>query len=207
MTRIIAGVARGRRLSVPGRGTRPTADRVRESLFSSLDSELSAAGIPWNSVAVLDLYAGSGALGLEALSRGARAAWLVEGDRSAMKTLRSNCEAVGMPGALALGRRVEALAGEPPTASGANLVFADPPYDVPAPQVAQELQRLAGLGWIADDARVVVERPTRDGQTPLPESWGSDRERTFGDTRLWYGRARPHGDHVDDPDPAREEAP
>ena len=98
MTRIIGGRARGRRLTVPARGTRPTSDRVRESLFSSVDADLRSDGTDWGQVVVLDLYAGTGALGLEALSRGASAAHLVESDRVAARSLRENCLAVGLPG-------------------------------------------------------------------------------------------------------------
>lgn len=189
MTRIIGGAARGRRLAVPSRGTRPTSDRVRESLFSSLDSDLHADSDEWGDVVVLDLFAGSGALGLEALSRGARAAHLVESDRAAARTLRENVAAVGLPGAQVLVRRVESLPSVEPPMPGASLVLVDPPYDVGASSVSGLLDRLAGTGWIREGARIVVERPSRDPEDPLPPGWASVPRRRFGDTCLWYGRA------------------
>ena len=111
VTRIIAGAARGRRLAVPGSGTRPTSDRVREALFSALESEWVARGITWPEVTVLDLFAGTGALGLEALSRGATRAQLVERARPAARTLAANVAAVGCPGAEVVTRDVAQLAG------------------------------------------------------------------------------------------------
>ena len=188
MTRVIGGLARGRRLAVPVRGTRPTSDRVRESMFSSLDADLVAGGSAWADVVALDLYAGSGALGLEALSRGARAAYLVESDRAAARTLTANAEAVGLPGAQVLVRRAEALASAPAPDPGASLVLLDPPYDVDAAAIRALLGRLAASGWIVDGARVVVERPSRDAEDPLPAGWASSPRRRFGDTCLWYGR-------------------
>lgn len=189
MTRIIAGVARGRRLAVPGSGTRPTADRVREALFSTLESEWSARQVDWSQVTVLDLFAGTGALGLEALSRGAVRAHLVERSRSAARTLSSNAEAVGCPGAEIVIRDAAGLAGLPAPQPPARLVFADPPYDWPAAGLARLLDRLHRAGWIADDAVVVVERPARDPGSPFPAGWPEPRRRPYGDTVLWYGRA------------------
>lgn len=186
--RIIAGAARGRRLAVPPAGTRPTSDRVRESLFSSLDSALAADGVPWSALRVLDLYAGSGALGLEALSRGAAAVLLVESDRRAGAVAADNVRAVGLPGAEVLVRDVRRLAAAPPSGPPFGLVLADPPYDLPAAGVADALAALAAAGWIADGAIVVVERYAREDDSPLPGGWDAGRTRDFGDTRLWYGR-------------------
>lgn len=197
MTRIIAGSARGRRIAVPARGTRPTSDRVRESLFSSLDAELLAEATPWGAVIVLDLYAGSGALGLEALSRGARSAVLVEADRAAARVVRANCVDLGLPGAEVLHRRVESLSDGSLPPAAATLVFVDPPYERPAGEIAGHLEVLQGAGWIAPGARVVVERPTRDAESPLPPGWIMDRQRRFGDSCLWYGRAGSPGEEAD----------
>ncbi len=188
MTRIIAGQARGRRLDVPGAGTRPTSDRVRESLFSSLTSDLSASGTSWSDLVVLDLYAGSGALGLEALSRGASAAYLVESGREALQVLRRNCSTVGLEGARVVGRRVEQLAGTTAPDPAPSLVMADPPYDLESERLSRILGRLAEQGWIASGARVVVERSTRDDRVPMPETWVTGSRRRFGETSLWYGR-------------------
>lgn len=189
MTRIVAGVAGGRRLAVPPAGTRPTSDRVREALFSALDSEWRAAGRSWSTIAVLDLYAGSGALGLEALSRGAAQAVLVERSRSAARVLQANVATVGCPGAVVLVRDVGQLAATPPPGEPARLVLADPPYDVRAADVARLLAGLLEAGWIAHDAVVVVERPARDGASPLPDGWEETRRRSYGDSALWYGRS------------------
>lgn len=197
MTRIIAGRARGRRLDVPARGTRPTSDRVRESLFSSLDAELLGGSETWSTTTVLDLFAGSGALGLEALSRGARSAVLVESDRGAARVLRENCAVVGLPGADVLARRVESLASGTPVSDAASLVLVDPPYDRPAGEIARVLGDLLASGWIGHGARVVVERPTRDEASPLPVGWTMDRQRRFGDSCLWYGRAVSRDEEAD----------
>jgi 16S rRNA (guanine966-N2)-methyltransferase len=188
MTRIIAGAARGRRLAVPTAGTRPTSDRVREALFSALDSELLGRGSAWADLVVLDLYAGTGALGLEALSRGARAAVLVERNRAAARTLAANVETVGCAGAHVLVRDVAHLAATAPEWGPAALVLVDPPYDVAAADLRRSLEALLAAGWIADDAEIVVERPTRDPQSPLPTDWIEVRRRPYGDTVLWYGR-------------------
>lgn len=189
MTRIVAGTARGRRLAVPPHGTRPTSDRVREALFSSLDSELRDAGLAWSQVAVLDLYAGSGALGLEALSRSARSATLVERSRATARVLTANVDAVGCPGATVLIRDVGQLASTVPPGDPADLVMADPPYEVAAADLRAILSALRARQWIAPDAIVVVERPTRDKASPLPEDWPEPRRRAYGDTALWYGRS------------------
>jgi 16S rRNA (guanine966-N2)-methyltransferase len=193
MTRIIAGTARGRRLAVPPSGTRPTSDRVREAVFSSVDSELLARGLAWPKVRVLDLYAGTGALGLEALSRGAREAILVERSRSAGRILMANVAAVGCPGAQVLVRDVMHLA-EMPAPGAADLVFADPPYDVAAGDLRILLALLLRSDWIADGALVVVERPARVRESPCPSDWDEPRRRAYGDTALWYGRAVSVGD-------------
>ena len=172
MTRIIAGAARGRRLAVPAKGTRPTSDRVRESLFSVLDSALLAGDRGWQDISVLDLYAGSGALGLEALSRGARSVVLVEKSAAAVRVLDARSPA-----------RVVAMS------SAADLVLIDPPYEVPADDIATTLAGLLASGWIRHGADVVVERSARDVDSPLPVDWEEPRRREYGDTALWYGRA------------------
>lgn len=180
MTRIIAGVAGGRRLAVPPKGTRPTTDRVREALFSRLDARLD-----WSGLAVLDLYAGSGALGLEALSRGAAQVVLVEQHAAACEVIRRNVAAVGLPGSTVLQIDAAHLVTRAPVPC--DLVLADPPYDVPADAVAHLFERLAGVGWLAGDAEVVVERPTRDESDPLPPGW-SYLHKAYGETCLWYGQ-------------------
>jgi 16S rRNA (guanine966-N2)-methyltransferase len=187
MTRIIAGSARGRRLAVPPAGTRPTSDRVREALFSSVESEWLSRDVAWGQARVLDLYAGTGALGLEALSRGARSAILVEKSRPAARTLAANLAAIGAQGGVVVVQDVRQFATSP-VQEPVNLCLVDPPYDVPADVVSGLLTDLATAGWLAPDALVVVERASRDASSPFPATWDEGRRRPYGDTVLWYGR-------------------
>ena len=178
MTRVIAGSARGRRLAVPaGTGTRPTSDRAREGLFSSLLSLLDLDG-----ARVLDLYAGSGALGLEALSRGAASATLVEDDPDALAVLQDNVERLMLPGAHVVGVAAERwLAGAPEPRY--DLALLDPPYDLDVVPVLELL-----LPWLADDAVVAVERATRSAALDWPPGFAAVRDRRYGAATLWYGR-------------------
>lgn len=174
--RIIAGTAKGRRIEAPpGDDVRPTADRVREALFSSLQPLLPDAH-------VLDLYAGSGALGLEAASRGAVAVTLVERDRRTLTVLRGNVEAVALPGVVVVPGPVDAslaagLPGEP-----FDLVLADPPYRTPAEEVDAVLKAL--LPHLAPAAVVVVERDRRDPAPTWPEGLEARDPRRYGNTVL-----------------------
>ena len=186
MTRVIGGTAGGRRLAVPrGTSTRPTSDRAREGLFSSVQSELgSLAG-----KRVLDLYAGSGAVGLEALSRGAGHVLLVESDARTAAVIKANVAAIGIAGATVVTDRAERLLGRPPGATPADrydLVFADPPYAVTAEAVTRVLTLLAG-GWLADGALVVVERATRSGVMEWPPGYLPGKSRRYGEATFWYG--------------------
>ena len=184
MTRVIAGAAGGRRLAVPpGTSTRPTSDRAREGLFASVLSELGSL----DGKRVLDLYAGSGAVGLEALSRGAAHVLLVESDARAAAVIKANIAAVGLAGATVATDRAERLLTRPPV--GANrydLVFADPPYAVTAAAVSRVLTLLAD-GWLAQDALVVVERATRSGPLEWPPGYLSGKSRRYGEATFWYG--------------------
>ncbi len=183
MTRIVAGTARGRRLSVPPKGTRPTSDRVREALFSALDADPGLTG-----TAVLDLCAGSGALGLEALSRGAEHALLVESDRRAAAVLRRNVADLGLPGAVVRAAPAATVLGAPADRAY-DVVLVDPPYDLPAAEVAGWLAAAGRNGWLAGDAVVVVERAARAGAFPWPEPLHPVRERRYGDTVLHVARS------------------
>ncbi|MDI1290330.1 MAG: 16S rRNA (guanine(966)-N(2))-methyltransferase RsmD [bacterium] len=198
MTRIIAGTARGRRLAVPATGTRPTTDRVREALFSSLDSELAASGRTWSQIRVLDLFAGTGALGLESLSRGAASAILVEKSRASAGVLAANAAAVGAAGAQVVIRDAWQVASLPVVDSGADLCFVDPPYEWPADDVRELLASLLTAGWLARDAIIVVERDSKDRKAPIPETWPEPRRRPYGDTVLWYGQATLAADGTED---------
>ncbi|WP_248958184.1 16S rRNA (guanine(966)-N(2))-methyltransferase RsmD [Sphaerisporangium perillae] len=185
MTRVIAGTAGGRRIAVPpGRGTRPTSDRAREGLFSTVGSLLG----PLDGARVLDLYAGSGAVGLEALSRGAEHALLVESDVKAVRTIRANIAELGLPGAVVSGDKVERLV------AGAcdepyDFVFADPPYAVKDEMVREVLERLRDNGWLAADALVAVERESRGKDLVWPSGFAEERVRRYGEASVWYGRA------------------
>lgn len=179
MTRIVAGRAGGRTLRVPAHGTRPTSERVREALFNALE----AAG-ELDGARVLDLYAGSGALGLEALSRGAAKALFVESDRRAAEALRANVESVGLGGTVRHGRVESVLAqgvGEP-----FDLVLADPPYGLPEETLATVLDSLLACGWLDRAGLVIVERAARDGQPPWPEGLRAVRSKRYGDTALFF---------------------
>jgi 16S rRNA (guanine966-N2)-methyltransferase len=195
VTRVIAGLAGGRRLAVPaGVATRPTSDRAREGLFGTIVSEIgSLAGKH-----VLDLYAGSGAVGLEALSRGARDVLLVESDTRAVGVIRANIAAVGIEGARVRHDRVERTLARPPAAAehaqgdggtgpaAYDLVFADPPYAVTAEAVTGVLALLAA-GWLAAGALVVIERATRSGSLEWPPGYQAGKSRRYGEATFWYG--------------------
>jgi 16S rRNA (guanine966-N2)-methyltransferase len=205
VTRVIAGAAGGRRLAVPGGvSTRPTSDRAREGLFGTVVSEIgSLAG-----KRVLDLYAGSGAIGLEALSRGARDVLMIESDAQAAAVIQANIATVGIEGARVIRDRVERVLARPPAAPGQaadgsareppgapdsrdrpdryDLVFADPPYAMTVAAVTRMLSLLAA-GWLADDALVVVERATRSGPVHWPPGYLPGKSRRYGEATFWYG--------------------
>ncbi|GAA1273429.1 16S rRNA (guanine(966)-N(2))-methyltransferase RsmD [Saccharothrix xinjiangensis] len=180
MTRIVAGVAGGRRLQVPPRGTRPTSERVREALFSALENLVDLDG-----AVVLDLYAGSGALGFEALSRGAARATFVESDKRAAEVLKGNAKALGLPGAVVLTRTAEAVVAVPPE-EPCDVVFADPPYAVGDDQLNRVLSALVGNGWTAPGSLVVVERDARGAEPVWPRAVESLRGKRYGDTALHW---------------------
>ena len=209
VARVIAGEAGGRRLAVPaGRDTRPTSDRAREGLFATLTSMAgSLAG-----ARVLDLYAGSGAVGLEALSRGAGHVLLVEAGARAGRVIRENIAAIGLPGAEVITDRVERVLARGPAPGGGryDIVFADPPYALADREVSAVLALLAGgddpaglaaagggprppreviaeQGWLAPGALVIVERATRSGPVSWPEGYIPDRARRYGEATFWYG--------------------
>lgn len=185
--RIIGGTARGRRLAAPpGSATRPTSDRTREGLFSTL----AAMHGPLRGARFLDLFAGSGAVGLEALSRGAAHALLVERDRRAAATIAANIAAVSIGGArartMSVERLVAASADEP-----YDVVFLDPPYDFASARLGAILLGLRANGWLRPGALAVVERASRDGALDWPEGYGADRSRPYGEGTLWYARVGP----------------
>ncbi|MDZ4267141.1 MAG: 16S rRNA (guanine(966)-N(2))-methyltransferase RsmD [Mycobacterium sp.] len=182
MTRIVAGALGGRRIAVPqhksGRGTRPTTDRVRESLFNLLAARIDFAGLD-----VLDLYAGSGALGLEALSRGAATALFVESDARAAAVIAQNIAALGVRGASVRRGTVAAV-----LAAGASrpvdLVLADPPYEVDDTAVGDMLVALAAAGWTRPGTVAVLERSASGPDIVWPDGWSVWTARRYGDTRI-----------------------
>jgi 16S rRNA (guanine966-N2)-methyltransferase len=187
VTRIIAGLAGGRRLATaPGPTTRPTADRAREGLFATVQAL--QGGL--DGAVVLDLYAGSGAVGLEALSRGASEVLLVEADSRAAQVIRQNIALVGLPGAHLIMDKVDrALARGPAQMPPRDFVFADPPYAVGDDELAQMLTALNLHGWLAPGALVAIERSTRSGPPAWPAGYEADRSRRYGEATLWYGLA------------------
>jgi len=136
---------------------------------------------------VLDLYAGSGAVGLEALSRGAEHVLLVEHGARATRVIRENIEAIGLPGAVLAADRVERVLARGPEGSRYDVVFADPPYALADTAVSQVLSLLTGQGWLAPGALVIVERATRSGPLNWPDGFVPDRSRRYGEATFWYG--------------------
>ncbi|GLZ44974.1 16S rRNA (guanine(966)-N(2))-methyltransferase RsmD [Actinomycetospora sp. NBRC 106375] len=177
MTRIIGGVAGGRTISVPPTGTRPTADRVREAVFSALEARGAI-----EDAEVLDLFAGSGALGIEALSRGASTAILVERDPRACAVIQSNVGVAGVHGALV--RRSAVLAYLRKTPGPVDLVFVDPPYADPVDDVLALLPR-----WVRAGGVVVLERDTRSPAPVWPDGLEPEDPRTYGETTLHLATA------------------
>jgi 16S rRNA (guanine966-N2)-methyltransferase len=188
VTRVIAGTAGGRRISVPtGRDTRPTSDRAREGLFATVHSLLGDL----DGLRAADLFAGSGAVGLEALSRGAGHVLLVESAPRAVKIIRANVEALGLPGAEVVADRVErAVRQSPPEPY--DLVFADPPYAMADEAIIALLTALRDGGWLAPGALVALERATRGEPVRWPDGYTESRARRYGEGTLWYGHAAGH---------------
>ena len=190
--RVIAGRWRGRRLEAPpGRSTRPTSDRVREAVFSAVDSRLGG----WEDVRAADLYAGSGALGIEALSRGASHVVFVESDRTAAGHIRRNLSSLGVTEdrATVLRARVEAT---PPAAIAprpVSLLFADPPYRIDAAEVTRVLLLLAEAGAMRAGTLVVYEHAA--GTTPVwPAGFLAEEPRMYGDTAVSFARYEGEGE-------------
>jgi 16S rRNA (guanine966-N2)-methyltransferase len=194
VTRIIGGSVGGRRLATPpGDGTRPTTDRVREAVFSALESALgSLVGVRF-----LDLFAGSGAVGLEAVSRGAAHATLVEHHRRAAGVARRNARTLGLADVDVVVARAEtflprdrAHASAPDGTHGCyDVVYVDPPYQLAGDAVTDLLALLVEHGWLGDDAVVAVERSVRDPDLRWPPGLRAQRHRRYGETVVWYGRA------------------
>lgn len=176
--RIVAGTWRGRAIVAPkGEATRPTADRTREALFSMLTSRLGS----FEGLAVADLFAGSGALGLEALSRGAESCLFVEQDKPALDALRANIAKLGGKAEV----RAQSVLALGPAAKPYDLILLDPPYGTGAGMVA--LERLLRLGWIGAATWISVETGAKEPVTV--EGLTVDAERTHGKARITLLRA------------------
>jgi len=183
LTRIIGGAAGGRKLRTPtGDATRPTSDRVREALFSALEAQLGSL----HGLRVLDLYAGSGAVGLEAASRGASAVTAVESDRKTAALVTENARTLGFAVEVIAHPVARAVAGSP--AAPYDVAFLDPPYPLPDEEVVEALRLLVDGGWLSDGAAVVVERSARSVEPAWPDGLGSVRKKKYGETVLWYLR-------------------
>ena len=183
--RIISGSARGRKLQVPKIGTRPSSDRMREALFSSIDSHLAQSNLQWSQVSFVDLFAGSGAIGLEAKSRGAAQVVLVENDPSALATIERNMADCGLD---VWAVRADAYSWLPK--AQINIVFLDPPYAHSDDEVRQFLAKISA-SVLLDEALLVCERDTRSPSpfgTVAPHFLAYVWERAYGDSKLWYGQ-------------------
>ncbi len=183
--RIISGSARGRKLEVPKAGTRPTSDRLKEAMFSTIESYLAQSDVDWGQVNFIDLFAGSGAVGLEAKSRGAQQVVLVENDSKARSIIETNSSRAGLAVGIA---NVDAYLWVP--TFDVNILFLDPPYDHPDVQVQQYFAKICGDERLSS-ALLICERGVRSvspfalaSQEILPLVW----ERTYGDSKLWYGQ-------------------
>lgn len=177
--RVIAGEQGGLPLVAPrGERTRPTAGRVKESLFAAL-GDAAVAG-----ASVLDGYAGSGALAIEALSRGAASAMLVDRDPGAVEAIKRNLRSTRLTDRARVQRRslTAFLHGTPPPEAPFDLVLLDPPYDLAPRELATVLDALAGPGWLSPDAVIVVEQASGAGPLPAPEGWEARWQRVYGDT-------------------------
>jgi len=183
MTRIVGGEAKGRRLAVPAKGTRPTSDRAREALFNTLRAELDISG-----ARVLDLFAGSGAVGLEALSRGAAISVFVESDRQAARIITENIGTLALAGATLHRCPVETYLAAVGADEPFDFVFADPPYAYSGRSLAMLLESLDDERWLTAGAVVVVERSSRDVEPEWPQGIKPVKQRRYGEGCLWYGR-------------------
>ena len=190
VTRIIAGFAGSLRLAVPDAGTRPTSDRVREAIFSALASRDAIDGMR-----VLDLFAGTGALGLEAASRGAVSVTLVERGAQTAKLCRANAALVTHNAPAGLSPTIDVVARSAQSFLDASVatwdvVFLDPPYELDEAELRSALEALAPR--LAEHAIVLVERGSRSPEPLWPDGIACDRRKDYGDTTLWWASAAKH---------------
>lgn len=181
MPRIIGGVARGRRINVPrSMRSRPTSDRAKEGLIGTLEDLVGLSG-----TRVADLYAGSGSVGLEMLSRGAAHCLFIEVDPRVAEGIRNNAAQLGLTGAEVLTARAETAAGGPPAGEQFDVIFLDPPYEAEVDAVLADLCR---NGWLAPGGVLAVERGSRSPEPAWSDSLEGVRSRRYGDATMWYAR-------------------
>lgn len=188
VTRIIGGTHGGQRIATPNTDrTRPTADRVREAFFAALISWAGTVGeeLPLAGLSFLDLFAGSGAIGLEAASRGASPVTLVEHDRSTAALIRKNAATLSIPADVVTGSVSSFLDGP---ARRHDVVWLDPPYALPTAEVNALVASLVERGWLAPDGLVVVERSSRDEPITFGEGFVDRWERRYGETTLFHAQ-------------------
>jgi 16S rRNA (guanine966-N2)-methyltransferase len=190
VSRIIAGSRGGRRIAMPpGDRTRPTTDRVREALFSAIAAWAGTAAAPAEQslahLAFCDLYAGSGAVGLEAASRGAHPVLLVERDRRTAQFTKDNAKALGLAVDVTISS-VEQVLQRPPSVPY-DVIFADPPYELDTSAVSAQLQQLVANRWVGPGSLVVVERSRRTPDLTWPEAAAKRWSRAYGETVLHFG--------------------
>ncbi len=189
MTKVIAGEFKGRNLRVPVSVTRPTTSRVREAIFSTIVHKLGDL----SDLRVLDLYAGSGALGIEALSRGAAEAVFVELDRKACQVIESNIKDLGLNRVHIQNTSVTSELKHRSTTGAFDLVLIDAPYTVSDDVIGELLIDLFENDWLNEDALVVVERTKKSALT-WPEAFTESERREYGDTTIWYGHYKRNSD-------------
>ena len=188
--RIIAGVAKGRTLGTVAGATRPTSDRAREGLFSSLLSEFG----DFLGLHVLDLFGGSGAIGLEALSRGASLVHIVEKDVDAQKTIENNFELVNKNKPVGkfhlYSMSAQRFVSDPPKEKY-HIIYVDPPFDFSDAEVEEILTKLNVGGFLKDDALIAVERTSKRSNFSWPQGFSAVRERNYGQATIFYGNYTP----------------
>lgn len=188
MTRIIAGSHGGRRLRTPAQTTRPTTDRVREAAFSAIADWAGTGGQPVDAalagLGFLDLFAGSAAIALEAASRGAAPVVAVEADAKAAAVARGNVAELGLAVDVVTAPVERWLTG--PASSGFDVVWADPPYELPNERLGEIVETVVSAGWLAPGGLLVLERSSRDSAPPLPATMTLTWQRRYGETMLHF---------------------
>ena len=204
MSRIIAGSRGGQRIAMPtGDRARPTTDRVREALFSAIAAWAGTAAAPveesLDGLAFCDLYAGSGAVGLEAASRGASRVLLVERDPRTAQLSKRNAEALGLVVEIVVAPVEQILRKAP--AQPFDVVFADPPYELGSPTVSAQIERLVSNAWVGYGSLIVVERSRRSPQLAWPDAAAKCWTRAYGETILAFGslEVEPGGRREEEP--------